>query len=102
MAQPQVQEEVKQDNDENEVSHNVFSKFSKIFKKSDVTSNPVDENLAEIVNEAFRGGTPEDTSEAMNKEIHRPINCDSLKETKVNPAVWSVLRRNTQTEDSKV
>ena len=32
-AQPQVQEEVNQNNDENEISDNVFSKFSKIFKK---------------------------------------------------------------------
>ena len=99
VAQPQVQEEINQDD---EISHNVFSKFSKIFKKSDITSDPVDDNLVEIVNEAFREGMSEDTFQAMNKEIHRPINCDSLKETKVNSAVWSVLRQHTQTEDSKL
>ena len=29
----------------------------------------------------------EEVFQAMNKEIHRPINCDSLKETKVNPGM---------------
>ena len=31
-------------------------KFSKTFKKSDITSDQVDANLAEVVNEAFRRG----------------------------------------------
>lgn len=84
------------------MSENVFLKFSKTFKKSDITSDPVDTSLAEIVNEAFREGMSDDAFQTVMKDIHRPSNCDSLKETKVNSAVWSVLRQHTQTEDSKL
>lgn len=86
--------------DENE--HSVFGRFSKTFKKSDVTSNAVDSQLAELVNDAFREGMSDDQYQNIIKDIHRPENCPSLKETKVNPGVWSVLRQHTQMEDSKL
>ena len=37
-----------------------FLKFSETFKKSDITSNPVDANMAEVVNGAFREGMADD------------------------------------------
>ena len=102
VVQADCQDNIEEEDEENEAPRNVFSKFTKIFKKSDITSDAVDESLAEIVNEAFREGMSNDTFEAMVKEIHRPSNCESLKETKVNSAVWSVLRQHTQNEDAKL
>ena len=102
VVQADCQDNIEEEDEENEAQRNAFSKFTKIFKKSDITSDPVDESLAEIVNEAFREGMSNDTLEAMVKEIHRPSNCESLKETKVNAAVWSVLRQHTQNEDAKL
>ena len=37
----------------------------------------------------------------LTKNIHRPENCFALKETRVNAGVWSVVKPQTQTEDSK-
>lgn len=85
-----------------EESENIFQQFSVTFKKSDVTSDPVDAHLASVVNEAFREGMADEMHQDMIKKIHRPSNCESLKETKVNPGVWSVLRQHTQSEDSKL
>ncbi|KAK6186595.1 hypothetical protein SNE40_008608 [Patella caerulea] len=36
------------------------------------------------------------------KNIRRPSNCESLKETRVNNGVWTTLESFTQTEDSKL
>ena len=80
----------------------IFSTFAKKFKKSDITDNPVNEGLADLVNSAFLDGMSEDNYSDIIKNIHRPENCDSLKERRVNPGVWSVLRAQTQTEDSKL
>ena len=37
----------------------------------------------------------------LTKNIHRPENCFALKETRVNAGVWSVVKPQTQTQDSK-
>ena len=62
----------------------------------------MNETLAGLVNEAFHEGMPDENYSEMVKNISCPENCESLKETKVNPGVWSVLRTQTQTEDSKM
>ncbi|XP_045170221.2 uncharacterized protein LOC123532723 [Mercenaria mercenaria] len=91
-----------QDSLNDDTQNTVFGKFSKTFKKSDLTSKPVDEQLAQLVNDAFREGMTDDHYQNVVKDIHRPENCAGLKETKVNPGVWSVLRQHTQMEDSKL
>ena len=58
--------------------------------------------VADIVNNAFREGMPHDIYNKLIKGINRPSNCESLKETRVNQGVWTVLKPNIQTEDSKL
>lgn len=62
----------------------------------------VNEKLADLVNSAFREGMPDDQFNELIKSINRPSNCESLKETRVNSGVWTVLKHTTQTEDSKL
>ena len=80
----------------------VFNVFAKKFKKADVVDCEVNQNLADMINSSFREGIPDDMYAELTKNIHRPENCFALKETRVNAGVWSVLKPQTQTEDSKV
>ena len=80
----------------------VFGRFLKKFKKTDPVDKDVNPGLAEVVNNAFREGMADDTYNELVKVIYRPGNCETLKETRVNQGVWSVLKATTQTEDSKL
>ena len=79
---------------------NVFSPYLKKFKKIDSVDTDVALPLADIVNTAFRDGMPDDVYNEFTKKINQLGNCVSLKETRVNQGVWSVLKPYTQTEDS--
>lgn len=83
-------------------SDGVFASYLKKFKKTDSVEEEINPQLASIVNNAFREGMPDDVFSELSKNINRPANCDSLKETRVNQGVWNVLKPNTQTEDSKL
>ena len=84
-------------------TESVFSSYLKKFKKaSDAVDSEVNTQLADIVNNAFREGMPNDIYNELIKGINRPSNCESLKETRVNQGVWTVLKPNTQTEDAKL
>ena len=76
----------------------VFGRYLKKFKKTDPVENEVNPGLAKLVNNAFRGGMADDAYNVLIKLIHRPANCETLKETRVNQGVWSVLKSTTQTE----
>ena len=81
---------------------NAFAPYLKKFKKVDSVDKDVALPLADIVNTAFRDGMPDDVYSELTKNINRPGNCVSLKETRVNQGVRSVLKPYTQTEDSKL
>ena len=80
---------------------NEFALYLKQFKRSDLVDKDEALPLADIVNMAFRDGMPDDIYNELTKGINRLGNCVSLKETRVNQGVWSVLKPNTQTKDSK-
>ena len=80
----------------------VFSRYLKKFKKTDEVDKDINPMLADVVNNAFREGMSDDTYNELIKLIHRPGNCVTLKETRENQGVWSVLKSTTQTEDSKL
>lgn len=81
---------------------NVFSEICKGFSKADQCGKSVNQALADLINTTFKEGLSEDNLNDTMKNIFRPENCESLKETRVNTGVWSVLRPQTQTEDSKM
>lgn len=83
-------------------SDGVFASYLKKFKKSESVEEEINPQLATIVNNAFREGMPDDVYSELSKNINRPANCETLKETRVNQGVWNVLKSNTQTEDSKL
>ena len=74
----------------------------KKFKKIDSVDKDVALPLADIMNTAFRDGMSDDMYNELTKNINRPGDCVSLKETRVNQGVWSVLKPYTQTDDSKL
>ena len=80
----------------------VFGRFLKKFKKTDLVDKDVNPGFVEVVNNAFCEGMADDTYNELVKLIYRPGNCQTLKKTRVNQGVWSVLKATTQTEDSKL
>ena len=80
----------------------VFNIFVKKFKKSDIVDKDIKQKLANMINSTFREGMRDESYNDILKTIHRPENCYTLKETRVNAGVWSVLKPQTQTEDSKM
>lgn len=86
--------------DEEEPS--IFSSYAKKFKKTEKVDDEINQDLADLVNNAFREGMSDDKYNDLIKNIDRPVNCEALKETRVNSGVWSVLKHATQTEDSKL
>lgn len=80
----------------------IFTSFIKKFKKADKVDPEVNQKIADMINATFREGMPDDIYNEVIKGINRPENCFALKETRVNAGVWSVLKPQTQTEDSKM
>ena len=80
----------------------VFKALYEKFHNSESTDSEVDENLAEIINHAFRSGLSDEKLTELLKDIHRPINCSALVKTRVNQGIWRLLKPTTQTDDAKM
>lgn len=80
----------------------VFKSLSEKFQSTESVDPEVNDDLAAFVNNAFRNGINEEKQTEILKNIHRPINCDSLVKTRVNQGIWRLLKAQTQTDDSKM
>lgn len=80
----------------------VFKALYEKFQNSESTDSEVDENLAEIINHAFRNGLSDEKLSELLKDIYRPVNCSALVKTRVNQGIWRLLKATTQTDDSKM
>lgn len=76
-----------------------FSHLSDKFQTTERCDNELNENLAGFINSSFRNGIAEEALTEMLKDIHRPVNCESLVKTKVNGSIWRLLKPQTRTED---
>lgn len=72
------------------------------FKQTEQVDNEVHGDLADFINESFRGGMSDEAYTSLSKDIHRPSNCTSLTKTTVNPQIWSYMKPWTQTADVKM
>ena len=61
----------------------------------------MNQSFADMIISTFREGMPGEIYNVI-KNINRPENCHALKKTQVNAGVWSVLKPQTQTVDSKM
>ena len=80
----------------------VFKSMNDKFKIKEKTDAPVDSELAELVNNLFRQGMPEDQFSELIKSINRPENCDSLTKTRVNQLIWNLLTEPTRAEENRL
>lgn len=83
-------------------TESLFKDWSDKFQTTEKVDNEVNDDLAQFVNNSFRSGVNDDKVSEILKEIHRPSNCESLVKTRVNTAIWRLLKSNSQTEDSKM
>lgn len=73
VPQPQIKVDQREnDSDNNELPESIFQRFSKTSKKSDVTSDPIDSQVASLVNEAFKEGMADEMHQDLIKKIYRP------------------------------
>ena len=79
-----------------------FKDLSEKFQIVDKVDNEINDDLAQFVNSSFRGGINDDRASEIVRDIYRPVNCESLVKTRVNPGMWRLLKPQTQTDDSKM
>ena len=83
-------------------TESLFKDWSDKFQTTEKVDNEVNEDLAHFVNSSFRSGVNDEKISEILKGIYRPSNCESLVKTRVNTAIWRLLKTNSQTEDSKM
>ena len=80
----------------------IFKSLTEKFMQSETIDNEVNDDLASLVNGAFRSGITEEKQLEILKDIFRPSNCQALVKTRVNQGIWRLLKPYTQTDDSKL
>ncbi|KAH3705259.1 hypothetical protein DPMN_080327 [Dreissena polymorpha] len=83
-------------------SRQCFKGLSDKFLFSEKVDNEVNDDLAMFINTSFRSGVSEERVTEICKDVHRPVNCEALTKTRVNPGIWRLLKPQTQTEDAKM
>lgn len=79
--------------------------FKKICTKYEIlesVDDPVDSDLAGLINNVFREGLSDEKLQSVSKSASRPENCTSLTKTRVNGLIWNQLSPYMQTVDSKM
>ncbi|XP_060585227.1 uncharacterized protein LOC132741147 [Ruditapes philippinarum] len=82
---------------ESDIFRNLCDKFQSVEK----CDTEINDDLATFVNNSFRNGIADDSLSNIVKEIHRPVNCESLVKTKVNGCIWRLLKPQSQSDDVK-
>ena len=77
-----------------------FADLAAEFSTADKTGPPIDEQLANLVNELCKDHLPKAKLDAMLEQYHRPSNCDHLVSPKVNKVVWQQLNQAARTADN--
>ena len=70
------------------------------FSTADKTGPPIDEQLANLVNELCKDHLPKAKLDAVLEQYYRPSSCDHLVSPKVNKVVWQQLNQAARTADN--
>ena len=90
---------------ENESGANLLKVLTKQITAQDLTTDPINNDLAKLVNELmFKEKADKKLAEQVKEsaeKIKRPENCDSLVCTRVDELIWSRLQVQTKSMDSR-
>lgn len=80
----------------------LFKGLSDKFLLAEKVDAEVNDDLALFVNSSFRNGVADERVTEIIRDIHRPVNCESLTKTRVNAGMWRLLKPQTQTDDARM
>ena len=97
-AQPHMHD--KMENDDSDIlANSMFASFTKRYSTDENCDNPVDKDLAGMVNQFFREGISEEKLQELVRDNPRPQNCEGLSKIKVNQLVWNIIPPHTRSAD---
>jgi hypothetical protein len=87
---------------QSEEYYTLLDKIELSLNKDETTDSPVSEKLANIANKRWLQKLGDDQLKEKLDKYHRPINCEKLAVTQVNPEIWGKLSRFTRGNDLKL
>ena len=77
----------------------VLGKLSKLHESEGTVSDPINANLASLVDKMVKTSLSEEIIKEKHEKYNRPENCENLINTRVHPEIWSKVRSNTRSRD---
>lgn len=78
-----------------------FAKFADKFHNKEKTDASVDSVFADTIQNLFTKGLSDEEQKDLCKKFNRPENCPALVAPRVNQPVWTILRTETKSLDSR-
>ena len=70
--------------------------------EDEVTGPAISEKIASVLNNIFASGLNEQATKRRKENIHRPSNSKLLTQTRVNPEIWDIAKKQTRSMDSRL
>ncbi|XP_068738058.1 uncharacterized protein [Montipora capricornis] len=68
----------------------------------EVTGPVISEKIASVLNNILASGLNEQAIKRRKENIHRPSNSKLLTQTRVNPEIWDIAKKQTRSMDSRL
>ena len=70
--------------------------------EDEVTGPAISEKIASVLNNILASGLNEQATKRRKENIHRPSNVKLLAQTRVNPEIWDIAKKQTRSMDSRL
>lgn len=70
--------------------------------EDEVTGPAISEKIASVLNNILASGLNEQATKRRKENIHRPSNSKLLTQTRVNPEIWDIAKKQTRSMDSRL
>ena len=70
--------------------------------EDEVTRPAISEKIASVLNNILASGLNEQATKRRKENIHRPSNSKLLTQTRVNPEIWDIAKKQTRSMDSRL
>ena len=70
--------------------------------EDEVRGSAISEKVASVLNNIPASGLNEQATKKRKENIHRPSNGKLLSQTRVNPEIWDIAKKQTRSMDSRL
>ena len=70
--------------------------------EDEVTGPVISEKIANVLNNILASGLNEQATKWRKENIHRPTNSKLLAQTRVNPEIWDIAKKQTRSMDARL